>query len=414
MKKLIIGAVIVLALAAIVFASLRGARRDRGERVYAQAVERRDITQTVKASGEIRARVSVDLSAHVVAKIEELYVAEGQRVEAGQPFLELEKDAFTAAAESWRAQLRQAETQVRKAEIDLANAENQLRRTRRLFDEGIVSEEQIEASELARASAELQLDEARDRVANARANLTKALDDLSKTILYAPISGRVVELNAEKGEVVVSGMMNNPATKIATVADLSELLAELDVDETEIVQVALDQPVTVTVDAIPERTYHGRVVKLGSSGSTRPGRGDVTFFEVDVLLEDGDERLRPGMSVRAEVEVASREDTLVVPVQAVLERKRREDGDDEEEAEEAGADSEYAVQVVYTIEDGQAVRRPVETGLSTVTHVEIISGLTEGEGVVTGPFRSLRDLEDGDAVRVVEEGDDEDDEEDGD
>lgn len=414
MKKLIIGAVIVLALAAIVFASLRGARRDRGERVYAQAVERRDITQTVKASGEIRARVSVDLSAHVVAKIEELYVAEGQRVEAGQPFLELEKDAFTAAAESWRAQLRQAETQVRKAEIDLANAENQLRRTRRLFDEGIVSEEQIEASELARASGELQLDEARDRVANARANLTKALDDLSKTILYAPISGRVVELNAEKGEVVVSGMMNNPATKIATVADLSELLAELDVDETEIVQVALDQPVTVTVDAIPERTYHGRVVKLGSSGSTRPGRGDVTFFEVDVLLEDGDERLRPGMSVRAEVEVASREDTLVVPVQAVLERKRREDGDDEEEAEEAGADSEYAVQVVYTIEDGQAVRRPVETGLSTVTHVEIISGLTEGEGVVTGPFRSLRDLEDGDAVRVVEEGDDEDDEEDGD
>ncbi len=405
MKKLIIGAVTVLALAAIVFATLRSARGDRGERVYAQVVDRRDITQTVKASGEIRARVSVDLSAHVVAKIEELYVAEGQAVEAGRPFLELEKDAFTAAAESWRAQLRQAETQVRKAEIDLANAENQLRRTRRLFEEGIVSEEQIEASELARASAELQLDEARDRVANARANLTKALDDLSKTTLYAPISGRVVELNAEKGEVVVSGMMNNPATKIATVADLSELLAELDVDETEIVQVALDQPVTVTVDAMPERTYHGRVVKLGSSGSTRAGRGDVTFFEVDVLLEDGDERLRPGMSVRAELEVASREETLVVPVQAVLEREAAEGEEGDDEGTRRGGES--TVQGVYVVEDGRAVRRPVETGLSTVTHVEITSGLEEGETVVTGPFRSLRDLEDGEIVRVVEEDEEE-------
>lgn len=411
MKKLLIGAVVVLALGTIVFASLHGSRGDRGERVYIEPVERRDITQTVKASGDVQARVSVDLSAHVVAKIEDLYVEEGQTVEAGQPFLELEKDAFTAAAESWRAQLRQAETQVRKAEIDLANAEIQLRRTRRLFEEGIVSEEQIEASELARASAELQLEEARDRVANARANLTKALDDLSKTTLYAPISGQVVELNAEEGEVVVSGMMNNPATKIATVADLSELLAELDVDETEIVQVSVGQAVTVTVDALSERTYHGRVVKMGSSGSTRAGRGDVTFFEVDVLLDDADERLRPGMSVRAEIEVATREDTLVIPVQAVVERERGEGGDDEEEAE---ADSEDAVQVVYVVEEGRAVRRPVETGLSTVTHVEVTSGLTEGEGVVTGPFRGLRDLEDGDAVRVVEEDDDEDDEEDGD
>lgn len=412
MKKLLIGAVVVLALGAIVFASLRSARRDRGERVYVEAVERREITQTVKASGEIQAQVSVDLSAHVVAKIEELYVAEGQTVESGEPFLELEKEAFTAVAESWRAQLRQAETQVRKAEIDLANAELQLRRTRRLFEEGIVSEEQLEASELARDSAELQLEETRDRVANARANLTKALDDLSKTTLYAPISGRVVELNAEEGEVVVSGMMNNPATKIATVADLSVLLAELDVDETEIVQVEVGQPVTVTVDALPERTYHGEVVEVGSSGSTRPGRGDVTFFEVDVLLEDADARLRPGMSVRADIEVASRDDTLVVPVQAVVEREPDQDGAEDVEDGATAVDSEEAVQVVYVIEDGQAVRRPVGTGLSTVTHVEITSGLEEGEEVVTGPFRSLRDLEDGDAVRVVEEGDDEDGEED--
>lgn len=410
MKKVLIGAVVVLAIGAIVFFSVRGARRDRGERVYVEPVERRDVTQVVKASGEVRARVSVDLSAHVVAKIEELYVREGDAVEAGQPFLELEREAFTAAAESWRAQLQQARTGVRRAEVELADADVKLRRARRLSEEGILPTEQLEAAEIQRTSAELRLDETRDAVAQAQANLTKALDDLSKTTLYAPISGRVVELNAEEGEVVVSGMMNNPATKIATVADLSELLAELDVDENEVVRVSPGQPVSVTVDAIPDRSYRGRVLEVGSSGSTRPGQGDVTFFEVDVLIEDADERLRPGMSVRADIEVASREAALVVPVQAVVEREPERDGEEDEEEdgeEESTVAGGGEVEVVYVVAEGEARRREVETGLSTVTHVEIVSGLTEGEEVVTGPFRTLRDLEDGDAVRIVDEDEDE-------
>lgn len=398
MKRWLVAALVLVALTVVVVASVRSSRGERGVRVYVEPVERDLITQVVKASGEVQARVSVDISAHVVAKIDTLYVQEGETVRAGQPFLELEKEAFTAAAESWRAQLRQAETRVRQAEVALADAEVQLRRARRLAEEGIIAPERLDAAELQRTSAELDLEAARDAVANARANLTKALDDLGKTTLYAPISGRVVELNAEEGEVVVSGMMNNPATKIATVADLSELLAELDVDENEIVDVGVGQPVTVTVDAIPNRTYRGRVVEVGSSGSRRAGQGDVTFFAVDVLLADADERLRPGMSVRAEIEVASREDALVVPVQAVVER---EGGAGE------GAEGEEPVSVVFVVADGVAHRRRVETGLSTVTRVEIVSGVEEGEPVVTSPFRTLRDLEDGDPVRVAEDDDEE-------
>lgn len=408
MKRLVVAALVVLVLAVVVVASIRGTRGEKGVRVYAETVERAPITQVVKASGEIQAKVSVDISAHVVAKIEDLYVEEGQAVEAGQPFLELEKEAFTAAAESWRAQLRQAETRVRQAEVALADAEIKLRRARRLAEEGIIAPEELEAAELGSTSSELDLEAARDAVANARANLTKALDDLGKTTIYAPISGRVVELNAEEGEVVVSGVMNNPATKIATVADLSELLAELDVDENEIVDVQVGQRVTVTVDAVPDRTYGGRVVEVGSSGSTRVGQGDVTFFEVDVLLDDADARLRPGMSVRAEIEVASRDDALVAPVQAVVERGAAAGS---EEPADGGANEE-TVSVVFVVEDGHAVRRAVETGLSTVTQVELRSGVEIGDEVVTGPFRTLRDLEDGDAVRIVDEGDEEADEED--
>jgi HlyD family secretion protein len=412
MKRWLIGALVLLALAVVIVASIRGSRSEQGVRVYAEPVVRDAITQVVKASGEVQARVSVDLSAHVVAKIEKLYVKEGDAVRAGQPFLELEKQAFTAAVESWQAQLRQARTQVRQAEVALADAEVKLKRARRLAEEGIIAPEQLEATELARTSSQLTLQEARDRVANTQANLTKALDDLGKTTIYAPISGRVVDLSAEEGEVVVSGVMNNPATKIATVADLSELLAELDVDENEIVDVKVGQPVTVTVDAVQGRTYRGEVVEVGSSGSTRAGQGDVTFFEVDVLLEDADQRLRPGMSVRAEIEVAQSEDALVVPVQAVVEREIGGDAETEADRDQGNSEGKATglpVSVVFVVADGKAVRRPVETGLSTVTQVEVASGVEEGEQVVTGPFRTLRDLEDGAAVRVVEEDEDEED-----
>lgn len=403
MKRALIGLAIICGLVVVTWATIRQSRQERGAEVLVAEVVRDDITRTVKASGEIDARISVDLSAHVVAKIERLYVEEGDQVEAGEPFLELEKEAFTAALESRRAQLRQAEARVRQAEVELADARARLRRMEHLSTEGIVSAEEIESARLRAESNELQLEQARDEVVHARANLAKASDDFGKTTLYAPISGRVVDLNAEQGEVVVSGMMNNPATKIATVADLSELLAEVDVDENEIVSVEVGQPVTVRVDAVGDTTYAGRVVKVGSSGFNRAGQGDVTFFEVDVLLDEPAAILRPGMSVRAEIAVASHESTLVVPIQAVVDRQPGEEGTDGVEAE--------PVDVVYAIDDGIARRREVETGLSTVTHVELLSGVGEGEPVVIGPFRTLRDLADGDPVRPEDDASGEDDEE---
>jgi len=422
-KKALIGLVVVAGLALIVWASLRKGEGKRGETVYATTAVQRSITRTVKASGEIDARVTVDLSAHVVAKVETLYVKEGQEVKAGQPILELEQDTFKAAVESWQAQLRQAQSAAQQAEVELADAKTRMKRMDRLTDEGIVATEDVDSARLREESARLQLDQARDQVEYTQANLTKALDDLSKTTIYSPIDGRVVSLNAEPGEVVVSGLMNNPATKIATIADLSELLAELDVDENEIVAVQLGQPVSVTVDAVADRKLHGKVTEVGSSGYTLPGQGDVTFFKVDVLLDQPDEDLRPGMSVRAEIQVATHDDAVVVPIEAVVERdpKKAEasDGSDDsaEDAEDGEATATVAtaeagragetepVEVVYVVQDGVAHRHEVETGISTVTDVEIVSGLAAGDTVVTGPFRTLRDLSDGDPVHIEEEKD---------
>ena len=396
MKKALIAGGVVAVLALVLFASLRGSRREKGREVYAEPAARRSISKVVKATGQVDPRIKVNISAHVVAKISRLFVAEGQDVEAGQPFLELEKESFTADRDRALAALEIATSQRRQAEVDLADARVQLERQRKLAAEGIAPTERLEAAELRARSARLQLEQAEEAIRQARAGLVRAADELRKTTLFAPISGRVIALTAKEGEVVVSGTMNNPASVIATVADLSELLVEVDVDETDIVDVAVGQAADVRVDAVPDRAYHGRVVEIGSSGFSRPAQPDVTYFKVKVLLTDPDARLRPGMSARAEVEVATHGQALVVPVQAVVYRPPvGEDGEPREGAEE--------IQVVFVVQEGKAAQRPVEVGIADATHVEVVSGLREGEQVITGPQRVLRDLEPGEAVRVEKE-----------
>jgi HlyD family secretion protein len=269
----------------------------------------------------------------------------------------------------------------------------------RLREEGIASGEDLEQAELADKSAALEREQAREGILQAQAALDKAQDDLSKATIFAPISGRVIALNAEEGEVVVSGTMNNPASVIGTIGDLSELLAEVDVDETEVAYLEEGQSATLEVDALPDREYAGRVVEIGSSGFERPQQPDVTFFTVEVLLEQPDAALRPGMSVRAEINTAERQATLTIPIQAVVDRKPLA-----EAGEGVSAPSEDdEIEVVFVVgENGKVEQRAVRTGLSDATRVEVLAGVEEGEEVVSGPYRELKELEHGDSVRPRE------------
>jgi HlyD family secretion protein len=393
-KKFLIGLVVVLALGGIVFASIHAQGRDKGEKVYAEKAEQRELAQIVKATGELQPRIQVNISAHVIAKIDKLYVQEGDLIRKGQPFLRLEQQAFIAQRDQWAAQLRSSETAVQQAQVSLADARVKLARAQKLKADGITTQQDLEASQLAEASARLALDSAREAVSQSRANLVKAQDDLTKTTIYSPIDGRVITLNAKEGEVVVSGTMNNPASVIGVIADMAEINAEVDVDETEIVNVKLGQEATVRVDALPGREYKGKVVEVGSSGYNRPNQPDVTFFKVKVLLDHPDDNLRARMSVRAEIRTASHAGALTVPIQAVVERE--------------GEKGEKAKKVVYVIEGGKARERQVQTAISDETHVELTAGVKPGEQVVTGPYRTLRDLKDGDAVQVSQTSEDED------
>lgn len=410
MKKVLIGIGITVVLAAIVFASVRGRKGDKGVKIYAEPVARRTVSQVVKASGELQPRIQVNISAHVIGKIEKLFVEEGDSIQRGQPFLRLEQQAYIAQRDQLSAQLASAQTSVRQAQISLADSRLKLDRAKRLQTEGIASREQLEAAQLAENSAQLRLEETREMVSQMRAGLEKTQDDLSKTTVYAPLTGRVIALNAKEGEVVVSGTMNNPGSVIATIADMAEILAEVDVDETEIVNVQIGQEVILKVDALPGREYRGRVVEIGSSGYNRPAQPDVTFFKVKILLENPGPELRARMSVRAEIKTATHENALAVPIQAVVEREPvagTSKAESSEGSEDSGSGKAEEVKVVFIIGNGKAVQRPVTTGLSDETHVELLTGAKAGEQVVTGPYRILRDLEHGDAAQITKATDEE-------
>jgi HlyD family secretion protein len=184
--------------------------------------------------------------------------------------------------------------------------------------------------------------------------------------------------------------MNNPGSVIGIIADMAEINAEVDVDETEIVNVKLGQQAIVRVDALPGKEYRGKVVEVGSSGYNRANQPDVTFFKVKILLDKPDENLRARMSVRAEIQTAAQSNSLVVPIQAVVERDPLDDK----------TGNAKPVKVVFVIENGKAHQRAVQTGLSDETRVELTSGAKAGEQVVTGPYRILRDLKDGDPVQI--------------
>ncbi len=422
MKRGWIIAAVVIVLAAIVFISIKKARHTDGTPVYAQAVKKQDIIRWVKASGQVDPRVKVNISAHVIARIDKLYVHEGDEVKKGERFLDLEKAAFVAARDRAVASLEISHSELRQARIDLADNNLKLKRAERLSRQKIISPEDLEAAQLAQKTASLRLEQAKEGVLQAQASLAQAKDDLAKTTIFAPISGRVISLSAKQGEVVVTGTMNNPASVIATIADLSEILGVVDVDENDVVYLKDGQSAELDVDALPDHPYAGKVIEIGSSGVNLPQQPDVTFFKVKVLFEHPDAQLRPGMSVRAKIKTAEHKGVLAVPIQAVVQRRPKEKksaqkGKSEKEAKAAkpaegsatSADTsagarDKEIQVVFVVTDGKVHQVPVTTGISDETDVEILSGLTEGQQVVTGPYRALKDMEDGKDVTVRKAG----------
>lgn len=407
MKKPLIAAAVIAVLALIVWASLRDSR-PRGVEVEVEPVERRTVSSRVKATGEITPERKVEISAKVVGEIISLPVVEGQHVEAGQLLVQIERDLYESARDQARAALRQAEVSKKRLEVQLEDAQRNLRRVGELFRDQLVSQEALDQAQLAVDTAEVELEAQDHAIAQYRSALERATDDLARTTIRSPMNGVLIQLDAEQGETVVPGSTNLPGSVIMTVADMSRLLAEVEVSEVDVVDVELGQTAEVTVDALGEdRPQRGEVVEIATSGRKDASQGTIRF-RVKIAIDDPDPALRPAMTAKVDILTATSEDTLAVPVQAVV---RRTVDDDGEEVHGIAAKELDEHDVVYVIADGEAEVRPVTTGVADVLWVEITDGLTEGEEVIVGPYRTLKKLSDGDPVHVEEpRGDDEDEE----
>ncbi len=453
-KKLMIALILLVTLGAVVGISVTRGRTDAVV-VQVERVTRRPLLESkVTANGEVRPRNFVNMTSEVPGRVIEIYVKEGDWVKAGTPLLKIDPTQISSEAESSQANLQAARAEVQNAQVqvdaarnnvlnvqaslaaakyelerakaDLTFAEEEFRRREQLLEQGVISraeydrarasyrgaqalveaqqqrvqqlEAQLRDAQIRVRQAQAQLRSAQARVAQIQANYKSALDRLAKTIQKAPIDGVVANLPVRVGQYVLASFSTTP---LLTIADMSEINVEVQVDETDIARVRVGQKARIRVDALGDQELEGVVSEVGRAALVRGGQAlpDLTptgqeakDFKVVIklinLTPEAHDRLRPGMSATATITTDMRENVIAVPAAALVERDAEEVG----EPIASANGQKKRLQGVFIVQDGRAIFRPVETGISGEMEIEIVSGLEEGMEVIVGPYRELRTL----------------------
>jgi HlyD family secretion protein len=403
--KVIIGVIglTVIGTAATVQASRV---RTTGVEVRTEGVELRDLVQVVTASGNIRARRTVDVSSEVSAKVAQLLIDEGDDVVRGQVLLRLEPDLYQAAVSRNEASLAQAEAQQTQQEANLLQAERDLNRllSLRARDSLLVSGLQVDDARTRVDIAVATVSSSEHGVAQWRASVEEAEDQLSKTIFRAPMDGKVTRLNVEEGQTVIIGTMNNPGSLVLTISDLSVIEVVVQVDETDVPGISLGDSAFIRIDAFGDQEFSGRVTEIGNSAINPPtqqaaGQQAAIDFEVVMTLDVNEALLRPDLSATADIVTETRWDALAVPIIALTVREEERDS-----SQAASEDDELEdVEGVFIVVDGIVTFTPVEVGIAGEEFFEILSGVSVGDTLVSGPYQRIRELSNGDAVRSTDE-----------
>ncbi|MBC7186868.1 MAG: efflux RND transporter periplasmic adaptor subunit [Calditrichaeota bacterium] len=406
----LVGLAVVIALAVILGSQ---SAKKKALEVTVAPVKRGTITQIVSGSGKVQPELKVNIAAHVAGKIVELPVREGQQVRRGQLLVRLEREQYEAAVERARSTLKSARANLTKTRAEYERAKE-------LYAQKLTSLAQLQTVEAALMLAESEVEQA-------QATLAQAEDNLAKTTITSPIDGTVIKLNKEVGEITLGSQFQ--ADVIMEVADLERMEVVAEIDENDVVDVTEGQSARIQVDAIPDTVLRGRVREVAHTAITR-GRGtqeEITNFEVKVSVVDRVPQLRPGMSATVEIETKSKDQALYVPIQCITMRtpedttmlaqaggskwRRKKGGTRDEsmegfgpppsEEEKKAQAAPKQIEVVFVVEGGVAKMRPVVTGISSETDIEIVSGVSEGEQVVTGSYRVLsKELKNGAAVKI--------------
>ena len=444
MKKILIIAGAALALVAIVVFTIVQSRKNVVE-VQTGKVSKQDLSSVVSASGEIKPLTYTNVGALAMGQIVKLYVKEGEWVKKGQLLAQVDNTQPGANVAAQRAALKAGETDavganaayqmaqadLQRARADAEHARLDYERAEGLYKQQLIAKADYDAKKAAYDSAAAGLTTAQTKIAQMRAGmesstekvrqmqaqLALASDVLHKTSYLAPYDGVVTNLPVREGETVVMGIQNAPGSTLMTVADMSVITAEIRVDETDIINIKLNQPAEVTIDALPKQVFHGHVTEIGnnalvrstgtSTSQTTAGSQEAKDFKVVVTLDDPPKNLRPGLSTTAKITTATRTAALTIPIQAVTVRTQAElqpkAGPGAVQAAEPQKNAKAAKeekQGVFVIRNGHAQFVEVKTGVAGTTDIEVLSGLKEGDEIVTGSYRILRTLKNGASVKI--------------
>ncbi|HWQ54437.1 MAG TPA: efflux RND transporter periplasmic adaptor subunit [Bryobacteraceae bacterium] len=457
--------IIVLALVTLgvgVYASTVYSRRGIVT-VQTGKVVRQDLASLVTASGEIKPRNYINIGANAQGQLTAILVKEGERVRKGQLLARIENVQPEAEVAAQRASLSSAQADSAAAEAGLRAADENLKtmqaaidrtkadlerasldfnRAQELLKDQLIAKQDFDTRKAAldaqlaavreaearlvqaraqRAQVAAQMNASQRRVAQVNAMLTRVSDVLRKHDAYAPLDGVVTNLPVRVGETVVPGIQNSPAATIMTIADMSLITAEVKVDETDIVNVKLDQTADITIDAIPNKTFKGHVIEIGNTAILRStglaasqsaiSSQEAKDFKVVIALDNPPEEIRPGLSCTAKVTTATRQKALTIPIQALTVRQK---GDLEPKPAGKGKGTQAAVkpdpaiekarkeelQGVFIVSGGKAVFKKVETGITGATDIEVLKGLNESDEIVTGTYQVIRTLRNETTVKV--------------
>ncbi|HXM98967.1 MAG TPA: efflux RND transporter periplasmic adaptor subunit [Candidatus Dormibacteraeota bacterium] len=450
-KKVVIGLVIVAVLGGIVMFSVNLANKDVVIVQTAKVGKQDSLVSQVTASGEIKPTTYTNVTAQGFGRITEIIVKEGDHIKKGDKLLLQENVQATAEVQAQTAAINSAESGVQAAEASYRSAQADLlsqranvekakldwERGQGLFKDGLIPKQDfdqrktaydaasasLEATKARVQSLKAQMEQTRSQVNQGKAVLIGRKDVLSKTAYVSPINGIVSYLPVRLGEYVVPGIQNSNGSFLMTLSDMSVVTAEVKVDETDIVNVKMGQPADVTIDAVPGKVFHGTVTQIGSQAVLRnsgltttqstTSTQEAKDFKVVVTMENAPENLRPGLSTTAKIRTAERKNAVAIPIQALAIRTRKELEEAAKNAKPEGGVTLAAppppapgdpkkdeVQGVFVVGGKKAVFRPVETGISGITDIEVTKGLQPGDEIVVGSYKALRTLKPESKVKV--------------
>jgi len=385
------------------------AKRDKGVDVRLDTVGRKDLVAAVTASGKIQPKKKVDISADITGRITEIAVKEGDWVTKGQFLLQIDPTVYEAAVQQAQAGLASSEAIAVQAGANRDQSQRALQRTKELHtsNPNLVSTEQMEQAQTAFDVADANYNSAKHQVDQSRAQVQQTQDNLRKTRLVAPMTGRVTRLAVETGEVAVPSSFSKDVGLLMTVSDLSVIQTLVQVDETDVVRLHLGDSVEVSIDAFPDSTFAGRVTKISDSsvlpaGSSSVPTGQNTTavdYDVEVTLTKPPANVRPDLSATARIITDTRKQALSIPIIALTQRDNKPVVTEGHKPDTASTKKNAQTEGVFVVTNGKATFRPVKVGIAGDQYFEVLDGLKGGETIVAGPYQAIRDLKDGAAVR---------------